>query len=228
MKRARLALACATAIGAAGLGFATCGGAPPKEERLLVLDGIEIRLADVEPYVAFLDSFVPEGGRKTKIQRVLEDHLIPLRLAQRNFGEQRRALHEQALSLCSVATNVYELEQQTTNRREKRRSEMTRTHAFLPVAMYAFDQLRVGSVSPPLEIPEGWVVVGVHDLKESPAGLLSDAVDALQVGFTTHTPDVWREWYSNEKTRLADKATFVHPDYVHAMPPWIRIPPKQP
>lgn len=228
MKRTRLVFSCAAAIAAIGIGFATCGGAPPKEERLLVLDGIEIRLADVEPYLAFLDSFLPEAGRKTKIQRVLEDHLIPLRLAQRTFGEKRRELYEQALGLCSVATNVHELEQQTVNKREKRRSEMTRTHAFLPVAMYAFDQLRVGSVSPPLEVPEGWVVVGVYDLKESPALLLSDAVDALQVGFTTHPPDQWREWYEDQKTKLADKATFVHPDFVHAMPPWIRIPTKQP
>lgn len=227
MTRVRVVLLAAAALLGLGIGMASCRRDAPAEQRLLVLDGIEIRLADVEPYVAFLDSFLPEGGRKTKIQRVLDELLIPLRLAQRAFPKERQELKARADALCSVATNVNELEQQSRLIREKRRSNLTRMHAQLPVAMYAFDPLRVGGVSQPIEVPEGWFVVGTYDLRESPGLVLEDYIDALQVGFITHTSAKLLEWYSAQKQELADKATFVHPDYKNAMPPWIR-PKKQP
>jgi len=225
--RAHAALLLAASLGAVGIALSACGRDAPAETRLLVLDGIEIQLAEVEPYVAFLDSFLPEVGRKTKVQRVLDEFLIPLRLAQRAAPERRRELRDRALALCSVATNVIELEQQTAQMLEKRRAEVTRMHTQLPIGMYAFDPMRVGAVSPPIEVPEGWFVIGTYDLKESRALVTADTVDAVQVGFFTHTPGQWREWYAAEKPRLADKATFVHPDYVNAMPVWIR-PKKQP
>lgn len=227
MNPVRVALPYAAALLAVTVLLSACSGDAPAEERLLVLDGIEIRLAEVEPYVAFLDSFIPEGGRKTKIQRVLDEYLVPLRLAQRAFPAERRQLKERADALRSVATNVNELEQQSRLIKEKRRSNLTRMHAHLPVAMFAFDPLRVGAVSPPLEMPEGWYVVGAFDLRESPGMVLDDYIDALQVGFITHTTSQWHEWYDAAKVELADKASFVHPDYVNAMPPWIR-PKKQP
>jgi hypothetical protein len=32
------------------------------------------------------------------------------------------------------------------------------------------------------------------------------------------------QYYNDEKQRLANKATFVHPDYVHALPAWLNPP----
>ena len=90
---------CCTAV--LVVGFAACRSEAAPETRLLVVDGIEIQLADVAPYVAFLDSFLPEGGKKTKIHRVLEEHLIPLRLAQRAFPVERAALAERAKALAA-------------------------------------------------------------------------------------------------------------------------------
>lgn len=206
---------------------AACGREAPAETRLLVLDGIEITLADVEPYVAFYDSFLPEGGRKSKILRALDDHLIPLRLAQRAFPAERERLRAQAEALCSVATNAYELEQQSQQVKDKRRSNLTRSTALLPVAMHVFDPARVGAVSPPIELPHGWFVVGVFDLQPSPGLVLADYVDALQVGFVTHASPLFMSWYLEQQQLLADKATFVHPDFEHAMPPWLRVPPRK-
>lgn len=223
MTRTRVALLFAAPLAALAFAVTSCGDDAPAEQRLLVLDGIEIRLAEIEPYVAFLDSFIPEGGRKTKIKRVLDEYLVPLRLAQRAFAAERRELKERADALCSVAKNIVELEQQSALIKEKRRSNLSRMHAHLPVAMYAFDALRVGAVSPPLEMPEGWYVVGTYDLRESPGHMLDDYVDALQVGFITHTTSKWLEYYNQQRVELADKATFVHPDYVTAMPDWIRV-----
>ncbi len=224
MTRARTLLAVAAALLGSVVTVTSCRGeGPAAETRLLVLDGIEITLAEVEPYVAFLDSYLPEGGRKTKIQRVLEDHVIPLRLAQRMFPEERRRQRESADALYAVAKNVAELEQQSALMRQKKRSEPTRTHVALPVGMFAFDPLHVGAVSPPLELPHGWVLAGVYELRQSPGLVVQDYVDLLQVGFLTHESPAWIELYRAEQQRLADKATFVHPDYVHAMPPWLRI-----
>ena len=224
MTRARRLPSRAAAALAATLVAGSCREpAPPPETRLLVLDGIEITLAEVEPYVAFFDSYLPEIGRKTKVRRVLDEHLLPLRIAQRAFPEQRRLARERAVALREVATNVLELEQQSSQMRERQRSDLTRNAALLPVAMFAFDPLQVGGVSEPLEVPHGFLLVGVHDLHESPALQVHDYVDVLQVGFLSHRDHEWRDFFDAEKARLADKATFVHPDYVHAMPAWLRI-----
>lgn len=207
--------------------LAGCGGKAPEERRLLVVDGIEITLADVEPYIAFYDGYLPEGGRKSKALRALEDQVLPLRLAQRAFAPQRAAQRQLAEALCSVATNALELEQQSQQVRDKRRANLTRGTALLPVGMWAFDPTRVGAVSPPLELPHGWFVVGLFDLKESQGLVMDDYVDALQVGFVTHTRIEFDAWYREQQALLADKATFVHPDYEHALPSWLR-PPKRP
>ncbi|MFY9344070.1 MAG: hypothetical protein WAT39_16390 [Planctomycetota bacterium] len=225
----RLTLGAAAVAVATGLLLTSCGAdAPAEEQRLLVLDGIEITLADVQPYVAFYDSCVPEGGRKTKVQRVLEEHLIPLRLAQRAFPAERAEQKARAEALVATAGNIHELEKQTalldTN---KVRRNMTRLQAMLPIAMFLFDPQRVGATSPPLELPSGFWVAAAYELKESPGLQLDDYVDALQVAFVTHPSGDFMQWYQQQKQALADKATFVHPDHLTAMPPWIH-PPKQP
>lgn len=206
---------------------AACTRQPPVESRLLVVDGIEIRLEEVEPFVAFLDSFLPEGGRKTKIARVLDEHLLPLRLAQRAFVAERQELRARAEALAAVAGNVAELEQHAAQIETKRRSTLTRTRAMLPIAMRLFDPLQTGAVGPPIEVPQGWFVAGAYDFIASPGLALEDAVDALQVGFVTHTAVQWREWLAEQKQSIADKVTFVHPDYHGALPSWLR-PPRQP
>jgi len=209
---------------ALGVAFAACSDQAPSEQRLLVVDGIEILLADVEPYVAFLDAVVPEGGRKTKILRVLEEHLIPLRLAQRAFPAERAALLERAKALAEVAGNVVELEEKAVVIDSKRRSTMTRMQAQLPVAMQLFDPLRTGAVGAPIEVPQGFFVAAAYTLTESPGLVLEDVVDALQVAFATHPAGPWRDWLAGQQQAIADKVTFLHPDHHGVLPVWLRPP----
>lgn len=218
-----------SALGALALLLAACGDkTPAPESRLLVVDGIEIGLTEVEPYIGFLTGFMPNAGRKTCVQLVLDQYLLPLRLAQRAFPTQRAEQRERAQALRSVATNVEELEQRAAslppNMKDVR--NLRRTHALLPVAIFLFDEMLQGSVSPPIEVPSGYFVVGCLEMHES-ASKLDDHCKALQVGFVTHAAKEWQEWLDAEHARVADKVTFVHPDYREALPTWLK-PPKLP
>ncbi|MBL8732611.1 MAG: hypothetical protein JNN13_09615 [Planctomycetes bacterium] len=223
MSRPHLPLLLATL---SGLVAASCNRQPlptTDEARLLVIDGIEVRVADLAPYLEFFDSFLPEAGRKVKVQRVLDDHLLPLQLARRSFAEPRQKLLAEARQLCEVATNFYELEQQTTNVVYRKRLNQTRLKPRLPVSMFLFDPLRTGAVSAPIEVPQGWIVASAFELHESPLKS-DDYVDGLQVAYFTHSDQEWLDWYAAQKLLLADKVTFVHPDYREAMPAWMHLP----
>jgi hypothetical protein len=165
---------------------------------------------------------MPESGRKTKVQKVLQDFTVPLRLAQRAFPDQRRTMHERARQLRSVATNVAELEQQAAQQVIKR-MELTRSQTDLPIAAFLFDPLTTRGVSDVVEVPRGYVVAAAHEIKEA-ASAIADTVDAVQVGFFTHTPADWETWKQLEQERVADKATYIHPDFREAMPTWLKLP----
>lgn len=194
-----------------------------EEKRLLVIDGIEVLFEDLQPYVDFLTSFRPESGEKTKYIWALREHVLPLFAARRAFKAERAVQLERAEALCSVATNILELEQRSELIEHKRRSNMTRINAKLPVAMFLFDELMTNAVSGPVELPQGYFVVGSYDLHTAPM-TISNYVDALQVGFITHTSKEWYDWWLEEQQRIADKVTFVHPDYRDNLPGWIKIP----
>jgi len=197
--------------------------APPAPgDVLLRLDGIDITFGDIEPYVKFLDEAMPEGGRLTKIQKVLQEFTVPLRLAQRAFPEQRRTMKQRAEHLHTVATNVLELEQQAAQQIIKRQ-ELTRGKADLPVAVFLFDPLMTGGVSGVIEVPRGYVVAAAHEIKEARTAV-GDIVDAVQVGFFTHTPGDWETWKQLEQEAVAGKATYIHPDFRAAMPTWLKLP----
>ncbi len=223
MKPLRHPRRCLAALVLAVVGTACGADAAPADDRLLVVDGITITLAEVQPYLTFLDSFLPEGGRKAKLLRVLDEHVLPLRLAQRAFPEQRRAALQRAADLCAVAGNAAELDAQSRLLPDRTRRNVTRLHPRLPVAMFLFDPLRVGSVSPPLEVPSGYVVAAAFDLQES-ALVLDDLADTLQVGFMTHDPTAWAAWLLAERQRVGAAVTHVHPDYREAMPEWLQLP----
>ena len=196
---------------------------PVEEKRLLVIDGIEILFEDLQPYVDFLTSFRPEAGHKTKYIWAMRNHVLPLFVARRTFAKERAEQLTRAEALCSVASNILELEKQAELIEHKRRSNMTRINAMMPVAMFLFDELTTNAVSGPIELPQGYFVVGSYELYPSPLEI-SSYVDALQVGFVTHTSKEWRIWWETEKKRISDKVTFVHPDYRDNLPEWMPVP----
>ena len=224
MNERRRSVSCRPLALAALLATAGCSEAPQvATDRLLVVDGIEFTLADIEPYAAFLRSFVPETGTKTIVRIVLEEYLLPLRLAQRAFPDQRRDALARAQGLCDVATNATELDQQSRLMQARQRSNMSRRRPQLPVAMFLFDPLQVGAVSQPIEVPVGYVVATAFELHES-ALKIDDYVESLQVPFVTHDAAGWEAWLTAEKARVATRVTHVHPDYREAMPGWLQLP----
>lgn len=215
--RNRVALAAVLAAGG-------CGDEPKAAtDLLLVVDGLEFTRADVAPYTAFLQGFVPESGEKSKVRLVLEEYLLPLRLAQRAFPEQRQRALAQARGLCEVATNAVELDAQSHLLDQRQRGNMSRRRPQLPVAMFLFDPLAVGSVSLPIEVPVGYVVAAAFDLHES-ALMVDDYVESLQVPFVTHDAESWGAWLKSEKQRVSTLVSYVHPDFREAMPSWLQLP----
>lgn len=217
-------------VAAAALALAACNKAtpaPPKPptaaDRLLTIDGIEITFGEVLPLLDFVTATHPEVGRKTLMQMVLETHTVPLRLAERAFAAERAELKQHAADLRSVATNVVELEAQAVPERIKEHKKYSRMQPELPVSMFLFDPLMTGGVSDPIAVQQGFVVTGAHDYAEMPLRS-EDMVEATQVGFFTHTYGAWRDWLATEQQRVADKVTYVHPDYREALPTWCKSP----
>jgi hypothetical protein len=89
--------------------------------------------------------------------------------------------------------------------------------------MFLFDPLTTGGTSDPIEVPRGWIVASAYEIKEA-ALVLDDVADAVQVGFLTHSPGDWVTWLEQEQRRLADKVTYVHPDFREHLPEWIVLP----
>jgi hypothetical protein len=198
--------------------------APPAttpEAPLLTIDGITITFGDAEPFQQYLASIAPEWGKKTRLRAVLDEYLIPLHLARRAFAKERAAARADAEALRSVATNVAELEQHS-KLLSHRRKVLARRQIELPASMFLFDPLTTGAASDPIEVPRGFYVLGAFELRES-ALKVDDLADTLQVGFTTHDIAAFAKWLDAEQTRIANRVTFVHPDYRDAMPPWMQL-----
>lgn len=221
LRHRTLAAACLLALTA-------CEKQPTQPTRdpdlLMVVDGIEVRISELEPFVAFYD-FLPENSRNSKIRRILTDYLLPLRLSQRTFAKEREQLRATAQALTEVATNLAELENHVGDGRLKRRhGEYQRLQLEPPVAIFLFDQLMTGAVSPPIEVPQGYVVVACRGIKQAPL-VLEDMCDSVQVAFTTHdTMAAWRIWNDDEMARIAKLVTYLHPDYRDALPPGFEVP----
>jgi len=211
---------------AAAAPLASCGETPAAPQVdpdvILIVDGLQIRRQEVERYAKIHQSTAPELGHKTIERHLLENYVLPLRVAQREFAERRAELRQQAQTLSEVATNVFELEQRGELLFHKRKL-VTRRQIEPPVAEFAFDPEKTGSVSGVLEVPHGFIVAGCYEIQES-AIVTEDLADLLQVGFATHTNAEWVEWLRQMQARLADKVTYVHPDHRDCLPTWLKLP----
>ena len=207
------------------LALAACdtGAGAADDPRLIAVDGVEVTFAELQPYFEWLTEFRPGLGERTKYTWAMREHVLPLKIAQREFATERAQQRALAEGLCSVATNIKELERRAALITDKRRSDLTRQSAALPVAMFLFDDFTLNAVSQPIELPHGFFVVGAYDRHESPL-VMADYVDALQVGFITHTALDWQKYWSTKREEIGSKVTFLHPDYRDDMPDWIQPP----
>ncbi len=207
--------------------FAACGrgevAAEREDGRLIEVDGIAVTFDELQPYYDWLTEYRPGLGVRTKYVWAMREHVLPLKLAEREFASQRAEQLELASGLCSVATNIRELEQRAALVTDKSRSNLTRQSALLPVAMFLFDELTLNAVSQPIALPHGYFVVSAYDRHESPL-VMADYVDALQVGFITHTAREWQQYWTRKRAEIGARVTFVHPDYRDDMPEWLQPP----
>lgn len=194
---------------------------PTPETRILSVDGIDFTYGEVQPYVDFFDRIYPKWTLASKVRRTLEVYLVPLRFAERDFASERAAALQHAQALAAVAGNVVELEQKGGATAVRKTLIMPQLE--LPLALFLFDRSKTGSTSPPIALPQGFSVVGAFDVVDG-AVVGDDLVDAEQVTFFTHQKDDFNEWLTQLRVRLADKVTFVHPDFRNATPDWLKLP----
>jgi len=215
------------ALGLSALLLAGCepAAAPTGRDdpRLIEVDGIAVTFDELQPYYDWLTAYRPGLGVRTKYVWAMREHVLPLKLAEREFAAQRAEKLELAEGLCAVATNIRELEQRTELVTDKARSNLTRQSAVLPVAMFLFDELTLNAVSPPIPLPYGFFVVSAYERHDSQL-VMADYVDALQVGFITHTALEWQKYWTAKRAEIGARVTFVHPDYRDDMPDWIQVP----
>lgn len=68
----------------------------PDPDVVLIVDGLTIRLDEVTRYAKIHSTTAPELGHKTIERHLLENYVLPLRLAQREFAARRAELRQQA------------------------------------------------------------------------------------------------------------------------------------
>jgi hypothetical protein len=195
---------------------------PKAGDPLLIVDGITLTFGDVLPWVEYFDTLSREGSRRSKMQRVIEEYSLPLLFARREFRQEREKELAQATGLRAVAGNVAELEEKS-KAFHPRRDWVHPRQVEIPIARFLFDKLHQGAVSEPIELPQGYTVVGSFDLVEATL-LLDDRCDALQVTFYTpelHDTQTYHRWLDALQKRLDKKVTWFHPDYRDAVPRWL-------
>jgi len=211
--------------------FATCceGEREPNPERkgvVLVVDGIEVREADLEPLLTFVRNGGGRLGRNAAVQAVLDRHLLPVRFAQRAFASERAALRERAEAMRRSVMASGGADPQLRAKGAIMGGEETpglvaRNAMELAQAAWCFDLEHLGLVSPVLEVPRGFCLVSFCDHQP---GLerAEDVVNAYQVPFYTHDRNQFEAWWTEQKRALSGKLTYVHPDYADALPPWLK------
>ncbi|HLQ38517.1 MAG TPA: hypothetical protein VK348_11990 [Planctomycetota bacterium] len=199
---------------------------PPDGERLLGFDGIDVTIGEVRPFVEFWRRIYPHWSLRATICKVLDSYLLPLRLAQREFPQQRAEQLQRATSLHAVASNSAELAAQCKLQGElltAYHSDVTVNKVETPVALFLFDRSRLGATSEPIELPQGYLIAAAVKLHEG--GVVGDDyIEALQVVFYTHQKRPFQQWLQDAKTKVAGKVTFVHPDFRTAVPEWLKLP----
>lgn len=195
---------------------------PAPGDRLLTVDGIDVTFGELQPYSDFLGRYWADSGRRARIGKIVDDLILPLRLAQRALARERQQLLERARALSAVAGNAIELEQH--GKALGVRKNVTPGRVDIPTAMFLFDEARIGSVSPPIEVPQGFLVCAAFQVDHA-AVAVDDIADAFIVGFTTARDQVsWIEWLGEQQRAITDKVTYVHSDYRDVLPHWLKAP----
>lgn len=214
----------ATAVGAFG-----CEEAPapaPRPGVLLELDGIVIEESELQPLLGYVNGMGERVGKSFAAQIVLERHLLPTRVAQRAFAAERAVLRERAEAMRRSVMSSGGADPQLRAKGaimggESSGGLIARSGMELAQAAWCFEPDNLGIVSPVVEVPRGYCLLSVADHRPG-IERSGDLVDAYQVPFYTHGKSEFDDWWADRKRELAGKLTYVHPDYVDALPPWLK------
>jgi hypothetical protein len=214
----------------AALVLGACGGEgrqttsqPPDPDLLLSLDGgrIQVRAAEAAPFLEYLDGLDPTMGRNYRLRELLDQHLLPLALARAAFGPERQALRERAEALRAVADNSLELRRKGELVGGLEPAEpLSRNDLPLPVAAWAFRPENLGAVSPPLETPQGFVLIAPLDL-EPGLTAVTDQLRAFVVRFEHQDRDSFDAWLGRARQGLVGRIDHVAPTCRAALPLWL-------
>lgn len=212
----------------------TCGSdepTPPSDTNhtdpvVLRAAGLEIRrseIAALEDYVQELD---PTVGEMTRKRAILDNHLLPLKLAQRDFPRERGRQRQRAEALFKVLGNAAGYDDLATQSQRfpgaGLEEAVVRGNMSLPEARWAFADENIGRASPILETPRGYSILATRDKQAGPT-MPYDTIDVWVTPFHTHaTRRAYLEWLVRAKASLSGHVTFIHPDYREALPYWLR------
>lgn len=220
--RAAVRLAWLTCLAAPVTACGEAGTARSHPDTILEVDGLRIRQDELSELADYLRGVDARAGRLRIAAKALE-HLIPLHLARREFAGPRAELRARAEALRDAVGNGGYPELVVKSRLVGGYSPprpFARHELPLPVARWAFDEARIGSVSPVLETPQGFCLVATREILRG-VTRTGDRADALLVPFYTHSAKEFGAWWTHARARLRGRVTYVHPDYVRALPAWL-------
>lgn len=208
--------------------LAACEPTPPPgpdPEIVLVLDGIEVRRAELQPLVDYLGTTGERLGRAYRIEGALERHILPMKLAQRAFAAERAALRAKAEAMHRSVVASGNAYPQLRSKGEviggvPTPGYLARHQMELAQAMWCFAPENLGWCSPVLEVPQGFCMMAVQDYRPGETRTM-DGVDAYLVPFFHHDRGGFDAWYKEQKKALAGRLQYVHPDYADGLPRWI-------
>ena len=196
----------------------------PGSEAALEFGGLRITRAELEDLIPYFESIDRRLGRQHTRRVVLEEDLIPMKLAQRELVAERRELRERAEALRRVIGNggfpdlVARGQRFGATRPDQFWLRQQLPHA---VARYAFDESSLGQVSPVIEVPQGFALVATSEIQRGTTMIL-DRADACLVTFYTHDAQAFGRWLEGALPKLHKTLTWVSPEFAAIVPNYLR------
>lgn len=224
-RRCAALLSALVAIAVPGCDEPNAGAADAPDGLILEIDGLRCWGEELEPLMAYAESVDARIGRNARIATILDGHLIPLKLAQRAFAREREEQRRRAEALAAAIGNggYPELVARATSTAAGAPLQVMRHDLPLLLAAWAFDETRLGTVSPVLETAQGFSLLSTYEITRG-VTRTTDRAEVCQVAFFTHDSVAFGEWLAQSKGAVADRVTFLHSDYRGALPAWIKAP----
>lgn len=197
---------------------------PAPSDPVIRVDGIVITRGEVESYNEYFRDLDPTLGRENCTRILLDQHLLPLRFAQREFAAARKVQRERAQSLAnSLGESAgYDemLERTSKNPDAETKDNAIRQELPLAEQRWLFADENVGRVSPVLETPQGFSLVAATE-KFPGMTKAFDRADVLLVRFYTHRSKAYARWRSDLRQRvkkLSKDKKIIHPEFRDVFP----------